>query len=149
VDGQTVFAAAGDDGSEACNVNGESGADTGSAPGAQALNPTNGTLYVANASGGTVSLISEATDAVTATITTGNDPDAVLYDAATSELYVANYGSDSLTEVSTTNCNATASSGCASTTPSRRPRTWTNPTPWRSMARRSTSPTFSMELWRS
>ena len=46
VDGQTVFAAAGDDGSEACNVNGESGADTGSVPGAQALNPTNGTLYV-------------------------------------------------------------------------------------------------------
>ena len=115
LDGQTVFASAGDDGSEACNVNGESGADTGNLPGAQALNSTNGTLYVANAAGNTVSAISEATDTVTATITTGSDPDAVLYDAATSELYVANYGSDSLTEVSTTNCNATASSGCAAT----------------------------------
>ena len=114
LDGQTVFAASGDDGSEGCNMNGESGSPTGDSPYAQAVNPSNGTLYVAGSS--MVSVISEANESPVASISTGYGPDAVIYDSATSELYVANRGSDTLTEVSTTNCNATITSGCASTT---------------------------------
>jgi YVTN family beta-propeller protein len=116
LEGQTVFAAAGDDGSEGCNVNSESGANTGSNPSAQAVDSANGSLYVANEGNDSISVISEVSGATVGTIGTGETPDAVLVDAATSELYVANEGSDSLTEVGIANCNASATSGCAVTT---------------------------------
>ncbi len=55
--GQTIFAAAGDDGSEGCNANAEGGAGTGEGPVAQAVVPSTGTLYVANVTDDTVSVI--------------------------------------------------------------------------------------------
>ena len=49
----------GDQGAEGCNINGEIAAGTGSDPVAQAVNPSTGTLYVANKSSNTLSVDSE------------------------------------------------------------------------------------------
>ena len=58
-EGQSIFVATGDEGSEGCNVNGEISATTGSNPVAQAVDPSTGTLYIANESSNTVSVDSE------------------------------------------------------------------------------------------
>jgi uncharacterized repeat protein (TIGR02543 family) len=115
LDGQTIFAAAGDNGSQGCNANGAYGSATGSGANAQAVNSSNGTLYVANEIPDTVSVINEKTEGVVATITTQSEPSSVVYDSVNSELYVANTLSDSVTEVSTTSCNSTTTTGCTAT----------------------------------
>ncbi len=58
-EGQSVFVASGDQGAQGCNINGEIDAATGSDPVAQAVDPSTGTLYVANKSSNTVSVDSE------------------------------------------------------------------------------------------
>jgi YVTN family beta-propeller protein len=122
LDGQTVFSAAGDSGAQGCNANVAFGVATGAQNEveAQALNASNGTLYVANAGADTVSVINEGdnqdTGAVVGTITTQSLPYAVVYDAANSELYIANRTSNSVTVVSTTSCNSSVVTGCSSTT---------------------------------
>ncbi|MGC2175513.1 MAG: InlB B-repeat-containing protein, partial [Acidimicrobiales bacterium] len=113
--GQTIFAAAGDDGSEGCNANAEGGTATGAGPVAQAVVPSTGTLYVANVTDDTVSVISEASQGAVDTVSTGDGPEAVLYDAANGDVYVANSSSNSLTEFSTTDCNASVITGCGTT----------------------------------
>jgi subtilase family serine protease len=114
--GQTVFADSADNGSQGCNQNDEVYASTGTSPSAQAVDPTTGTLYVANSASDSVSVIGETGFISAGTITTDTDPSAVVLDAAASKLIVANASSNSLTEVSTTNCNATTTSGCGTTT---------------------------------
>jgi DNA-binding beta-propeller fold protein YncE len=115
LNGQTVFAAAGDQGAQGCNANAEYGVTTGSGASAQAVNSSTGTLYVANSVAGTLSVVNESTNVVVGTVTTQTTPDAVVYDAANSDVYVANSGSNSITEFSTTSCNATVVTGCATT----------------------------------
>jgi YVTN family beta-propeller protein len=115
MNGQTIFSSSGDDGSEGCNANDEGGTATGDGPVAQAVVPSTGTLYVANLSDDTVSVISEASGDTVDTVSTGSEPDAVLYDAADSDVYVANYADNTLTEFSTTDCSASVTSGCGTT----------------------------------
>jgi YVTN family beta-propeller protein len=56
-----------------------------------AVDPTPGTVYVANNGAATVSVINAATRAVTATIPVGSQPDEVAVDPATRTAYVADY----------------------------------------------------------
>jgi hypothetical protein len=127
IDGQSIFVASGDEGAQGCNVNGEISASTGSDPVAQTVDPTSGTLYVVNKTSKTVSVDSEGSQSnpsdfsTEGSVTTGTTPDAAaLYYPTTtskppSELYVANKGGNSLTEVATATCNATNTSGCGTT----------------------------------
>ena len=55
------------------------------------VDPAAGTVYVANSGSGTVSVIDEATSAVTATIPVGSGPDGVAVDPAAGTVYVTNF----------------------------------------------------------
>ena len=59
VDGQSIFVATGDQGAEGCNLNGVVAASTGTQPVAQVVDPTTGTLYIANKSSDSLSVDSE------------------------------------------------------------------------------------------
>ena len=56
------------------------------------VDPTAGTVYVANDGEGTVSVIDGATRAVAATIGVGTGPSGVGVDPDAGTVYVANYG---------------------------------------------------------
>ena len=56
------------------------------------MDPAAGTVYVTNVSDGTVSVINEATNAVTATIPVGYGPYGVAVDPAAGTVYVTNDG---------------------------------------------------------
>ncbi len=119
-EGQSIFAATGDQGSQGCNLNGVVAATTGNNPVAQAVDPSTGTLYIANKSNNSVSVDSEggtnASNAGTKTsVSTGTGPDAVALDPSDHRVFVANAGS-TLTEFSSTTCNQTAPGGCGSPT---------------------------------
>jgi RHS repeat-associated protein len=62
-----------------------------------ALGVGDGNIYVANSGSGTVSVIPIGAKSVSATITVGSDPDAVLVDG---DVYVANKGSNSVSVIS-------------------------------------------------
>ena len=47
-EGQSIFVASGDQGAQGCNINGKIAAVTGSDPVAQTVDPSTGTLYIAN-----------------------------------------------------------------------------------------------------
>jgi subtilase family serine protease len=120
-EGQSVFVAAGDQGSEGCNVNGVTSASTRTKPVAQAVDPSTGTLYVANESSNTVTVDGEGDggDNTTAgSVSTGSSPDAVALDATDGKVFVANSSSStpSLTEFATSTCNDTTTTGCGSPT---------------------------------
>jgi len=118
-EGQSVFVASGDQGAQGCNINGEIDASTGSDPVAQAVDPTTGTLYIANKSSDTVSVDSEGSAGNTAnfvtagTVTAGTDPDAVVFDGSLNRVFVAN-ADGTLTAFSTGACNQSTTSGCSS-----------------------------------
>ncbi len=120
-EGQSIFVASGDQGSEGCNINGKIAASTGSNPVAQAVDPSTGTLYIANESSNTVSVDSEGSTSsptnfgTAGSVTTGTGPDAVALDAAAKEVIVANSGS-TLTVIPTTSCSQSTTSGCTSPT---------------------------------
>ena len=122
-EGQSIFVASGDQGAQGCNINGKIAATTGSKPVAQAVDPSTGTLYIANKSSNTLSVDSEGstnnpTNFATAgsvSTGTGSGPDAVALDAAAGKVFVANSNS-TLTVVSTSSCNQSTTTGCASST---------------------------------
>ena len=122
IDGQSVFVASGDQGSEGCNVNRETGAPTGSGPVAQTVDPSTGTLYVANQSSNSVSVDREGSAGnpggftVATTVPTASGPAAVALDAADKKVFVADGAASELTVFGTTSCNATSTSGCGATT---------------------------------
>ncbi len=124
VEGQSVFVAAGDQGSEGCNVNSVIAAQTGSHPVAQVADPCTGTLYVANQSTNSVSVDSEGSsgnpcssvDCRLGLDRAGSAPDAVALDTTDGKVFVANGGSSSLTAFSTSTCNQSTTGGCASPT---------------------------------
>ena len=62
----------------------------GSRPSGVAVDPATGTVYVANSSGNTVSVIDASTNTVTATISVGQGPSGVAVDPATGTVYVTN-----------------------------------------------------------
>ena len=62
------------------------------------VDPTTGTVYVTGGDG-TVSVIDEATETVTATIPVGNDPIGVGVDPTTGEVYVANSDSNTVSVI--------------------------------------------------
>jgi YVTN family beta-propeller protein len=64
-----------------------------------AVDPAAGTVYVANYDGGTVSVIDEATSAVTATIPVGTGPTGVAVDPAAGTVYVANQGGGAMSVI--------------------------------------------------
>ena len=121
-EGQSIFVASGDQGSQGCNVNRTISANTGADPVAQAVDPSTGTLYIANQTDGTVSVDSEggANARLTAhTVTTGSSPDALALAPSVGKAFVANAGSSSLTVVSTGTCNqSTPSCGSPTQVPS-------------------------------
>ena len=116
-EGQSIFVATGDEGSEGCNVNGEISATTGSNPVAQAVDPSTGTLYIANKSSNTVSVDSEGSSsdpsdfANASSVPTDSGPDAVALDASAGKVFVAN-SEGTLTVIPTSTCNQTTTSGC-------------------------------------
>ncbi len=122
IDGQSVFVASGDQGSEGCNVNRETGAATGSGPVGQTVDPSTGTLYVANQSSNSVSVDREGSAGnpggftVATTVPTASGPAAVALDAADKKVFVADGTASELTVFGTTSCNATSTSGCGATT---------------------------------
>lgn len=95
----------------------------GAGPEFGALDPNTETLYVANFDANTVSVVSlrscNATTtsgchaAVRAVVHSGPDPFAVAVDVPTDTVYVTNDGSDTVTVIDGTRCNASAISGCA------------------------------------
>ena len=124
-EGQSIFVASGDQGAQGCNINGEIDASgTGSDPVAQAVDPTTGTLYVADKSSNNVSVDSEGSTSnpsdfvPAASVSTGSSsgPDAVVLDAAAGKVIVANDSNSSLTVISTSTCNQSTTSGCSSPT---------------------------------
>jgi Pro-kumamolisin, activation domain/MBG domain (YGX type) len=120
-EGQTIFVASGDQGAQGCNINGEIDAGTGSRPVAQAVDPSTGTLYVANRSSNTLTVDSEGSTsnpsnfATAGSVSTGSGsgPDAVALDTTAGKVFVANANNNTLTAVSTGSCNQSATSGCA------------------------------------
>jgi YVTN family beta-propeller protein len=63
----------------------------GTEPAGLAADPTAGTVYLANAGDGTVSVIDVATNKVTATIAVGTEPAGVAVDHAAGTVYVTNH----------------------------------------------------------
>jgi YVTN family beta-propeller protein len=72
----------------------------GSAPASVAYDAAKGETFVANSNSDNVSVISDATSTVVATIPVGLFPYGVAYDPARSELFVANLGSDNVSVIS-------------------------------------------------
>ncbi len=64
----------------------------GSNPSALAVDASTDTIYVANFSAGSVSVVNGATSAVTKTVMVGSDPESVVVDESTDKVYVANEG---------------------------------------------------------
>ncbi len=123
MDGQSVFVASGDQGSEGCNVNRETGAPTGSGPVAQAVDPSTGTLYVANklrqlghAWTARARLAIRMASRGGIAVPTASGPAAVALDATDKKVFVADAKANELTVFGTTSCNATSTSGCGATT---------------------------------
>jgi len=123
-EGQSVFVASGDQGAQGCNVNGEIDAGTGSNPVAQAVDPSTGTLYVANKSSNALTVDSEGSTsnpsnfatAGSVSTGTGSGPDAVALDTTAGKVFVANGANNTLTAISTSTCNQSTISGCGSPT---------------------------------
>ena len=70
----------------------------GSSPAAIAVNPSTGTVYVANSAGNSVSVINGATNTVT-TVSTGTNPVALAVNPLTNTIYVVNSGSNNVTVI--------------------------------------------------
>jgi len=65
------------------------------------VDPAAGTVYVANESGGTVSVIDAATNIVTATTTVGTEPAGVAVDPSIHTAYVTNFGAGTVSVIGT------------------------------------------------
>src|SRR5208282_5912939 len=76
--------------------------NVGSEPSAVAVTPNSSLAYVTNLSSGTISIISVATNTVTATITVGTNPSGVAFTPDSNFAYVANSGSNSVSVIDTT-----------------------------------------------
>ena len=80
----------------------------GSYPGAVAVDPAAGTVYVTNPGSGTVSVINEATNTITATIGVGAEPNGVAVDPAAETVYVTNSGDGTVSVIGAATNTVTA-----------------------------------------
>jgi YVTN family beta-propeller protein len=74
----------------------------GSDPWGVAYDPGTNEVFVANIHSDNLSVISDTTDHVVATIPVGSDPEGVAYDPGTNEVFVANHGSNNVSVISDT-----------------------------------------------
>jgi YVTN family beta-propeller protein len=84
-------------------------------PSGMAFNPGNGRIYLANFGIGKVSVISDTTNNIVATITVGNNPFGALYDPLNQKVYISDYSSAILSKIdpqtNTVVANLSAGSG--------------------------------------
>jgi YVTN family beta-propeller protein len=74
----------------------------GSGPAAIAVNPNTNTVYVANYSGSSVSVINGSTNSVTGTVNIGSGPSAIAVNSVTNLIYVANQTAGNVSVISGT-----------------------------------------------
>jgi len=115
--GQTVFAASGDTGSEAClPKTGTFSMATAKTPDAAVADPSTGSVYVADKSGD-VTVESESELAPVLSFPAGAAPDGIALDDVSHDLYVADGTSPGTASVIPgTSCNAVNTSECVATT---------------------------------
>ncbi|HEY7947282.1 MAG TPA: hypothetical protein VID75_06380, partial [Acidimicrobiales bacterium] len=114
--GQTVFAASGDTGSENClPKTGTFTMATGRTPAAAVADPTTGTVYVADKAGD-VTVESESQLAPVLTFPAGPAPDGIALDTSSHDVYVAEGTSPGSLSVIPGTCNALNTSECVATT---------------------------------
>src|SRR2546426_98557 len=68
-------------------------------PSGMAFNPGNGRIYLANFGMGKVSVISDTTNNIVATITVGSNPFGALYDPLNQKVYISDYSSAVLSKI--------------------------------------------------
>ncbi len=81
-------------------ANNPSSIGVGSDPRGMGYDPQTGQVFVSNyglGSGNTVTVISDATDSVYATLTVGTGPDGITYDSGTGDLYLSNFQANTVT----------------------------------------------------
>ena len=71
----------------------------GGYPWGVAVNPSTNTVYVANMTGNSVSVIDGSTNTVTATVSVGRNPFGVAINPSTNTIYVANAGDNSVSVI--------------------------------------------------
>ncbi len=104
----------------------------GNDPAGIATDPSDDTLYVANHGSGTVSVVSESSASVVATVALApsTSPVAVAVDTATHDVYVTDAGTDAVSVIDGATCNATTQTGCGPTPPTIALRTAPPGWPW-------------------
>jgi DNA-binding beta-propeller fold protein YncE len=115
--GQSTFVANGDVGSEGCMSNGGSlEIQTGTiGPDAIAVDPSTSTVYVANFSAGSVSVVSEKEIfSFNVPLGAGTEPDGIAVDPKTHQVWISEDGKGRVAEIHGTTCNASnnSKSGC-------------------------------------
>jgi YVTN family beta-propeller protein len=88
----------------------------GTSPTGIAYDSGKGEVFVANSGFNTISVISDSTNAVVATVTVGTSPAGVAYDSGKGEVYVTNRVSNSVSVISD-NTNAVVATVAVGTTP--------------------------------
>jgi YVTN family beta-propeller protein len=100
-----------------------SASQVGNGPDALVTDPSTGTVYSANFSAGTISVVNSGhCDATvtrgcrleTPTIPVGSAPSGVAVDTATHTVYVANEGDNTVSVLDASRCSASVATGCAS-----------------------------------
>ena len=104
--------------------------NVGGVPEGVAYDSLKGEIFVVNLDSNTVSVISDATNAVVATVSVGSDPSGVAYDSGKGEVFVANGMNNSVSVISDTNNAVVATVDVESvprvspTTPARARSSW-------------------------
>ena len=122
-EGQSIFVASGDQGAQGCNINGKIDATTLTNPVAQAVDPSTGTLYIANKSSNNAQRGQRGQHEQPVQLRHQGLGDDRLGTrrrsrsaTAAGKLFVANATNSSLTAVPTATCNQTTTTGCSSPT---------------------------------
>jgi len=84
------------------------------APVALAYDPSNGEVFVANSEDNTVTVISDSTDSVLATVPAGSGPFALAYDSSKGEVFVADVDDNTVLVIEPPSNSTTATSSTSS-----------------------------------
>jgi DNA-binding beta-propeller fold protein YncE len=114
--GQATFVATGDVGSAGCMANGgtrELG--TGIAPDAVAVDSATQTVYEANFTAGSITIVNEVTLSIADTLTLGTstEPEAIAVDPSSDQVYVSESGTGDVIELNGATCNGTTHTKCS------------------------------------
>jgi DNA-binding beta-propeller fold protein YncE len=116
--GQATFVASGDVGSAGCMPNGGTRElSTGVGPDAVTTNSATQTVYEANYTSGSITVVSEQTLGVVDTLSLGSstEPDGIAVDPTSDQLYVAERGTGDVVEINGATCNGSTQSNCKGT----------------------------------